>query len=529
MTAQLACSYATGIEERLRLLREVQANMLALKDEIGAAEAKTRNDRLADPLFTKEDGVVVSIVPVGNNVTASIDLYETLLKTGKMIQPLSTSKVENTEANLTDLNVFPRTYKESLLYATRKDFLRVKGDPKQVNPMDKETSIIGILGGGNISGALEIIKALFYNNCVVVFKPHPLNVETNKVWEKAFQPLVEHKALAFCDADQGPQLTGDKRLSKVYFTGGAKTAEMIAKSTKTTLVSECGGNNPVIVVPGDWTDAEMKHQAMQIASNGKLNGGAVCGRGQTIITSKQWPKREAFLKMIEESIVEDTFATGAYYPGSDKVFEEFQKKYPNAKVLEPEGGKYKDAKCLFITGDSQDSYSCKNEAFCQIYTEVPLDVPATAEDFLPAAVKFSNDKLWGTLCATVLIDGATQKANEDVLSQAVTDLNYGAIAINGQAAMIWFSPYLIWGGNEEDSTKIQSGKGHFGNLLGYENAEKSIAYDAFVSPGHLLFFNKNVVAQTCDGLATMAVNPSWYQHVKFLAKAIYGSLKSKDF
>lgn len=129
----------------------------------------------------------------------------------------------------------------------------------------------------------------------------------------------------------------------------------------------------------------------------------------------------------------------------------------------------------------------------------------------------------------MLIDGTTQKHNEDALSQAVTDLKYGAIAINGQAAMIWFSPYLIWGGNEEDSAKIESGKGHFGNLLGYENVEKSIAYDAFVSPGHLAFFNRSAVGQTCDGLATIAVNPSCYQHFKFLANAIYGSLKSKDF
>jgi hypothetical protein len=182
----------------------------------------------------------------------------------------------------------------------------------------------------------------------------------------------------------------------------------------------------------------MKHQAMQIATNCKINGGAVCGRGQTIVTSKQWPKREAFLKMIEESIVKDTYAMGTFYPGADKVFGEFRKKYPDGKLLEPEDGKYKDAKVLFITGDSADSYSCKNEAFCQVLTEIPLDVPATAKDFLPAAVKFCNEKLLGTLCATVLIDGTTQKQNEDSLDQAVTDLKYGTVTVNGAAAMTWF-------------------------------------------------------------------------------------------
>jgi acyl-CoA reductase-like NAD-dependent aldehyde dehydrogenase len=296
---------ATSIEERLRLLREVQSNLQSFKDELGVAEAKTRNDRISDPLFSKEFGLVLTVLPVGNNVAASIDLYETLLKTGKMIQPLSASKVENSQEDLTDLHVFPRTYKESFLYSTRKDILRVRGEPKQVSPMEKESGIVGCLGAGNFSGALEIIKALFYDNCVVVHKPHPVNAEANKVWEKVLKPLVDHKALAFCDPDQGPQLTADKRLSKVYFTGGSKTAEIIAKSTKTPLISECGGNNPVIVVPGDWTDKEMKHQAMQIATNCKINGGAVCGRGQTIVTSKQWQKREAFLKINRQGHIRD--------------------------------------------------------------------------------------------------------------------------------------------------------------------------------------------------------------------------------
>ena len=452
-----------------------------------------------------------------------------------MIQPLSITKVKTFTSSddgesLSDIHVFPRTSKESLLYSTVKGSIRVKGEPKQINPMDKESGIVGTIGAGNFSGALEVIQAIFWENCVVVYKPHPINAEiTNKLWSQVWKPLIDHNALALCDADQGKELAVDQRLSKIYFTGGSHTANAIAKATNTPLISECGGVNPVIVVPGDWTDKEMKHQALYIVSFAKSNGGAACGRGQTIVTSKQWPQREAFLKMIEEATRDDTFAMGGWYPDSEKKVEEFLKAYPNAKVLEPEGGKYKEAKCMFITGDSTDGYACTHEAFSLVMTEVPLDVPATAKDFLPAAVQFSNDKLLGSLDAAILIDETTRKENEEVLSQAVTDLKYGTIGINASPVTAWLSPYLIWGGNETEKSIVESGQGHFGNLLGFENIEKTIIYDSFVSPGHLILHSKYATDVLCDGLATVSVNPSWYQLVKFIVKAIYVSMLSKDF
>jgi len=98
-----------------------------------------------------------------------------------------------------------------------------------------------------------------------VHRPQHLNLETDKVWEKIFQPLVEVGALSFCHKG-GRELVKDERLSKIYFTGGSGTAQAIMKSTDPELVSECGGNNPCIIVPGDrpWTEKEIRHQALQV-------------------------------------------------------------------------------------------------------------------------------------------------------------------------------------------------------------------------------------------------------------------------
>ncbi|WP_211342425.1 aldehyde dehydrogenase family protein [Litoreibacter halocynthiae] len=124
------------------------------------------------------------------------------------------------------------------MYADRSGRIRVKGEPKQVNPMDKPAGIIAVLGAGNYSSSLEMMKAMFFENCAVVHKPHHLNEETDAVWAKIMQPLIDHGVLSFCASDQSLDLTVDPRLSEIYFTGGTGTAQAIMSATGTPLISE---------------------------------------------------------------------------------------------------------------------------------------------------------------------------------------------------------------------------------------------------------------------------------------------------
>ena len=233
--------------ERLHLLEEVRDNMKRYGDELAAADSKMKNDILGAPLYSDPVSKVGTVVPMANTVTAAIDLYESIID-GKMLQPIKVEKVGN---DLYDIYVFPQARKDKLMYADRKDRLRVKGEPKQVNPMDKPAGIIAVLGAGNYSSSLEMMKAMFFENCAVVHKPHHLNEETDAVWAKIMQPLIDHGVLSFCASDQGRDLTVDPRLSKIYFTGGTGTAQAIMSATDTPLISECGGNNPCITIgPG---------------------------------------------------------------------------------------------------------------------------------------------------------------------------------------------------------------------------------------------------------------------------------------
>ncbi len=517
---------STTIERRLNLLYQVRENLKIYGESLAEQDTAMKNGLMDEALFSLNESLMATVVPVGNTLSACIDLYESL-QNGKMLAPLEIKKVKE---GLYDIRVFPQDAKDKVMYADRKDYIRVKGEPKQVNPLHKPAGIIAVLGAGNYSSSLEMVKALFLENCAVVHKPHHLNAETDKIWAKVFQPLINEKALSFCQADQGKELTQDKRVNKIYFTGGAGTAKAIMSATDTPLVAECGGNNPCIIVPGDepWSKKEIEHQAIQIATMSKLNGGAVCGRPQTLVTCKNWPQRQDFLKAVRNAIQHETPAAGSYYPGSDKVAEQFKQHHPEAEVLQPENGKYQHSKYLFIHSVNEDAYAVNNEAFCQILNEVPLDTEANAKDFLPKAVEFCNTKLLGSLGSCILIDEHSRKQYADTLEQAVSDMQYGGIAVNTMPPFIFLSPYLTWGGNEEGK-ELVSGSGNFGNLLCYENIEKSIIYADFMSPGHMLNTNKVALGNLAKGMARYSIDPSWINLTKLTATALAGKCKGKDF
>ena len=517
---------ATTAIERLHFLEAVRENMQRYAEELAASDAAMKNGLMGEELYSLPVSLIATIVPMANTISACIDLYESIVH-GHMPEPLEITEVRD---GLYDIRVFPRSSKDKLMNSDRRDFIRVKGEPTQVNPMDKPPGIIAVLGAGNYSSSLEMAKALFLENKAVVHKPHHLNEATDRVWEKIFEPLVEIGAISFCDSDPERLLTKDPRLTKIYFTGGTGTAKKIMAGTDTELVSECGGNNPCIVVPGDkpWTEKQLQHQAIQIATISKLNGGAVCGRVQTVVTSEHWPQREAFLEALETALRDGTPAAGTYYPGSDEVLAQFQQHYPNATMVQPEQGKYSNAGFMLIKGVDEDGFAVRNEAFCQIIDEVPLDVEAEPEAFLQRAVAFCNEKLLGTLGCCILVDDHTLEAHREAVEDAVTELDYGGIAVNTMPPFIFLSPYLTWGGNEEGKEFV-SGHGNFGNLLCYENVEKSIIYANFMSPGHMLNTNKEVFDKLAANMARFSMAPTWMNMTKLMAGAVAGTFKGKDF
>ncbi len=74
-----------------------------------------------------------------------------------------------------------------------------------------------------------------------------------------------------------------------------------------------------------------------------------------------------------------------------------------------------------------------------------------------------------------------------------------------------------------------SGQGNFGNLLSFENIEKSIIETGFMSPGHLLMTNKEVFYQLSEQSARYNIKPSWLGIGAMVVTMMKGKFKSKDF
>ena len=88
--------------------------------------------------------------------------------------------------------------------------------------------------------------------------------------------------------------------------------------------------------------------------------------------------------------------------------------------------------------------------------------------------------------------------------------------------------FRLWGGNE-DGAEFVSGYGNFGNLLCFENVEKSVIVDSFTSAGHMMNTNKAGFDTFAEAYARYAVDPSWSQLTRLMGGAIAGNLRRKDF
>ena len=514
----------TSIIEKLALLEQVQDNLKTYAKALGEGDAKMKNDLIGENSISWQEGMAATVNATGNTLMGIRHLYESLAH-GEMPQPISTEKVSENEYAI---QVFPIHRKDKLAAGKQKGYIHVEGEPKQVNPMDKPAGIIAVSGAGNYSSSIEMAMALFLENKAVIHKPHALNIETDKIWEKIYAPIINKKGLAFCDADQGRAMSKLEGLHSIYFTGSTGVGHAIQDAASVPLVSECGGNNPCIIVPGEWTEKEIKHQAIQLATVGKMNGGAVCGRPQTIITSKNWAQREQFLDALRDAIVNETYACGTYYPGVDKTKAAFLENQPTAEVLQPENGKYAKSDFVFIPDVKEDDFAVTHEAFCQIFSEVPLDVSTDTAAFLTKVTDFCNNKVLGSLGCMILVDNNTFSNHEERLHKAINELNYGGIAVNTIPPNIWLNAYLTWGGCGETEENFVSGVGNFGNGLNFENIKKSVLIDDFHSSS-FSFTNRKMMEHLFENASYYSIDQSWGHFAKLAAVMTMDSFRGKDF
>ncbi|MGF3057199.1 aldehyde dehydrogenase family protein [Microbacterium sp. YY-01] len=379
----------------------------------------------------------------------------------------------------------------------------------------QESGGIGlVLGAGNITSipVLDVFYELFAHNRVVILKVNPTQDALVPVYEKALAPLIAPGFVRIVQGggDVGEYLTTHKAVDHVHITGAEATFNAIVWGTggaatrrrrenrpklKKSITAELGGVSPIIVVPGPWSEADLRFHAEHIATMRLQNCGHNCIAGQVVIVSADWPQREQFeieLRRAYASAPERLL----WYPKADERMQQAAESYPDAWKLAD--------RLLVEVGPDDDATDLQTtEYFAPVLGVVSL--PGTGQEFVDAAVAHANTQLHGTLGANLLIDPATEKALGDGFDNAIARLHYGSIAINAWTAFGFIIPTLTWGaypGGTLDN--VTSGIGVVHNALLLDNVERSVIRGPFRP------FPRALAAPFTGDRLTILPTPPWF-------------------
>lgn len=133
----------------------------------------------------------------------------------------------------------------------------------------------------------------------------------------------------------------------------------------------------------------------------------------------------------------------------------------------------------FITGldsDGADEVLYQEEPFCSVLSEVQIG-SSDPVDFLEQAVDFVNNRLWGTLNATLIVHPKILKnaRTKAVFERAISKLKYGTVAVNTFPGISFIFASPPWGAYPgSDIFDVQSGSGFVHNTSMLEGIEKAV-------------------------------------------------------
>lgn len=387
-----------------------------------------------------------------------------------------------------------------------------------------------VLGAGNQSSipVTDALQKLFVENEVVLLKMNPVNEYLGPVFRRIFAPLIAEGWLevVYGGAEVGAYLCQHAGIDTIHITGSDQTHDAIVwgprdgrderkqrreKAVDKPISSELGNVTPIIVVPGEWTDRDLAFQAENVASMVTNNASFNCIAGKLLVTSRDWRQRDAFLAAVRKALA-DSAPRKAYYPGARDRWQRFVDGHAQAEKLGRDGeGVVPWTLIANLDPEKKDDICFRVEPFCGVLHEVALP-GASAVDFLPGAVQFCNDTVWGTLAISVIIAPSTRKdpANEAAFQEGLDDLRYGTIGVNHWPGLGFALMTTSWGAHPGHTLEdIQSGRGVVHNTFLFDKPEKSVVYGPFrplLKP--VWFASHRGVARLAPPLVRMQAHPS---------------------
>ncbi len=388
-----------------------------------------------------------------------------------------------------------------------------------------------VLGGGNINGipSMDVITRMFNQGMVCILKMNPVNAYLGPFLERAFAEPIRQDFLAvvYGGADEGGYLARHAGVDEIHLTGSDRTYDALVwgppgperearKAQNGPVIAkpvhaELGNVSPVIVVPGRYSDKELGYQAEDVAAALTYNASFNCNASKVVITPRGWPQRDAFLRGLEAALT----AAGeraAYYPGAKDRWETFAADRRGARTV----GRVTEGSLPFVLVADVDADGhepgFRTESFCPVLYETQLGSDDPVE-FLGAAVRFANERLWGTLSAGLVVHPSAAKDPTlgPAIERAVVDLRYGAVGVNAWAGYVFAFGTPPWGAHPSSTpADIQSGSGWVHNTSMLEGVEKAVLRHPVTMMPKPAYFPTHRTADTLmRRITTLEAKASW--------------------
>ncbi|PZU45659.1 MAG: aldehyde dehydrogenase [Microbacterium sp.] len=389
-----------------------------------------------------------------------------------------------------------------------------------------------VLGAGNITSIpfLDVLYELLASNRVVILKVNPTQDALVPVFARALAPLIDAGFLRIVTGggEVGAFLTRHTSIAHVHITGSEATFRAIVPGLSVPITAELGGVSPIIVVPGEWSRADLRFQAEHVVTMRLHNSGHNCIAGQVVLLSQDWPQREAFLHELRVAY-DRAPARPVWYPNSQSRLDAARSSYPDAAWC---GG---GTRALVETEVSDAAELESTEYFAPVLGVVTLR--GTGQEFLDAAVAHANDRLVGTLGANVLIDPVTQDALGSGFERAIAQLHYGTVAVNAWTAFGFLTPTATWGAFPGGTVEhAPSGIGVVHNAFLLDRVERTVVRGPFrpfprspssalhgqglsVLPKPPWFVTSRTGAAVCEGFTRFRIDGNWAAMSATLVKA----------
>jgi acyl-CoA reductase-like NAD-dependent aldehyde dehydrogenase len=495
------------IPGRIALLDQIKQDLVKVEKRWIVASLATRE---ANPESMAEGNEWGNITTVYRQINFLRKALQDIVRFGK---PQIPGKITSRPNGQVVAQVMPYDWKEKLALAgIRAEVwmdpsvsLQDGGIPQAsfYHSQEKKGKVCAVLGAGNASALVseDFMHKLFVEGQVVALKMNPVNENLGPIFEEGYNALITAGFLQilYGGAQEGAYLTNHPAVDAIHMTGSNRTFDAIVFGSGVEgkqrrlnrqpvltkpFSAELGNISPVIVVPGPWTAKDVKNQSARLGSWLILNAGCQCDTPRMIIQMKNWEQREKLNQEIA-AFLAGAKTDKAFYPGSFELHQQFVDAHPQALQLgEPPEGHLPWTFIPDLDATNEADICFTHEPFMSLFSETALEAESVAE-FIGKAVKFANEKLWGTLVASIVVHPASMKdpAVAAAVDQAIADLRYGTVVMNNYGALAYYIKRTPWGGYPgSDIYDVQSGIGFVNNALMFDHIQKSVVYADFAPP-----------------------------------------------